>query len=307
MKKSLIIVFVLLSSTNIFAQKASFRALNIMDDFWKYWEKAERADIPTRTKLFREMVINPHKEIYEGFVNIDDEDLAGYVRDIVPAIPRMRKITQKLDKELPEAVANFKKTFSDMNWTGTAVFMPNYGTTDSGGGLINGKHYQMFGVDTIAIQYGENASLAVLFSHELFHIYHAQFHPELTGKKREKGEVPLYMLVWLEGLATYASHSLNPDASLEQIFLGQQKLQAEPKLPQLARKILDNFDNGSPDVWKPFMSKGNDEIPTRSGYYVGYKITQELGKKMSLRKLAQLKGESLRKKIKSALTKLTKS
>ncbi|MBX7174908.1 MAG: hypothetical protein K1X72_28285 [Pyrinomonadaceae bacterium] len=293
-------------TTNLSAK--SFQILNIMDDFWKYWEKGEKADIPTRTKLFREMVINPHKEIYEGFVNIDDEDLAGYVKDVVPLIPRMRKITQKLDKELPEAVANFKKTFPKFSWGGTAVFMPNYGTTDSGGGTINGKHYQIFGVDTIAIQYGENANLAVLFSHELFHLYHGQFHSEFNGKNREKGEIPLYLMVWNEGLATYISQRLNPKASIEEIFLGQ-KVQTEvaPKLPKLSQSILENFDNGSPQIWKPFLSasKTSNEIPPRSGYYVGYKIAEELGKKMSLQKLSELKGADLQKKMKKILQKLT--
>lgn len=304
----ILIIFTLTFCTGGFAQKSTFQTINIMDDFWKFWEKGEKADIPTRTKLFREMVINPHKEIYEGFANIDDEDLAKYVKDIVPLIPRMRKITQKLDKELPAAVANFKKTFPDFNWAGTVVFMPNFGMTDSGGGSINGKPYQMFGVDTIAAQYGENGNLSVLFSHELFHLYFGKFHPEL-GKNREKGEIPLYLLVWNEGLATYVSGRFNPNATIEELFLGQ-KVQTEvaPKMPELAKKIIDNFDNGSPDVWKPFMSasKVNDEIPPRSGYYVGYKIAEELGEKMSLRKMTKLNGENLKKEMKKILIKSAK-
>jgi Putative zinc dependent peptidase (DUF5700) len=308
MNKILImIIFVLVVSHNAIAQKTSFQTLNIMDDFWTFWDKAETADQPTKTKLFREIVIDPHKEIYDGFTGShSDDELAGYLKAVTPLVPRMRKITQKLDKELPEQVANFKKTFPDMDWAGTVVFLPNFGVTDSGGGLINGKPYQMFGVDTIAVQYGENADLSVLFSHELFHLYFGQFHPEL-GKNREKGEIPLYWLVWNEGLATYASQRLHPKTSIEQIFLGQNvKSDVEPKLPKLARKILDNFDNGSPDIWKPFMSDGNNEIPTRSGYYVGFKIARELGKKMSLRKLAQLKGDDLQKKMKSILVKFAK-
>lgn len=65
MRKILTTILVLMLSISISAQKVSFQTLNIMDDFWKYWEKAEKTDIPTRTKIFREMVINPHKEIYQ--------------------------------------------------------------------------------------------------------------------------------------------------------------------------------------------------------------------------------------------------
>lgn len=209
----------------------------------------------------------------------------------------MRKISRKLDKELPEAVSNFRKTFPDFNWDGTVVFMPNFGVTDSGGGLINGKHYQMFGVDAIAVKYGENANLAVLFNHELYHLYQGQFHPEWNSKSREKGEIPLYWLIWIEGLATYTSQRLNPNASLEEVFLGQKvETEVAPKLSQLAKTILNNFDNGSPNIWKPFLSKGNKEIPPRSGYYVGYKIAEELGKKISLWDLTQIKGKNYKRK-----------
>lgn len=117
------------------------------------------------------------------------------------------------------------------------------------------------------------------------------------------------MLVWLEGVATYVSYQLNPKIPLEEIFLGQ-KVQTEvaPKTANLSQKIVDNFDNGSPEVWKPFLSarKVNDEIPPRSGYYIGYKIAEELGKKMSLPKLAELKGEKLQTKMKKILQKLAK-
>lgn len=281
-----------------------------MDDFWKFWEKGEKADIPTRTKLFREIVINPHKEIFLGFTGeISDEDFAPYFKAMPKFVPKLRKITDKLDKDLPAQLAKFKETFPDMSWNGTVVFMPNFGQTDSGGGAINGKGYQIFGVDTIAFEYGENADLSVLFSHELFHLYFGQFHPEL-GKNREKGEIPLYLLIWNEGLATYASQKLNPKATVDQLFLTNPTAkESAPILPKLAKKVLGNFDSGEKEIWQPFLAaqKISDEIPPRSGYYVGYKIAEELGKKMSLQKLAELTGKDLQKKMKQVLAKLAKS
>lgn len=308
MKKMVFILIVFLIpvlSTVAFGQQTSFQTLNIMDDFWKFWKQAEQVDTPTQVKLFREMVINPHKDIFSGFTGErTDEELIRYVKALPGFVPKMRKITQKLDKELPTQIANFKRAFPDMNWQGTAVFMPNYGQTDSGGGIIGGKHYQLFGVDSIALEYGENADLTVLFSHELFHLYYGQFHSEMNGKNREKGEIPLYWLVWNEGLATYASQRLNPNAGLEQIFLNQQvKTEIAPHLPRLAKKILENFDNGNPDIWRPFMAaeKISDEIPPRSGYYVGYMVARELGRKMSLRRLARYRDKDLRERMKKAL------
>lgn len=282
-----------------------------MDDFWKFWDKGETADIPTRTRLFRELVILPHKEIFAGFTGEhSDEELAPYIKAMPRFVPKLRKVAARLDKEVPRQIAGFKRAFPDMNWHGTVVFMPNFGQTDSGGGMIGGKAYQFFGIDTIAFDYGENADLSVLFSHELFHLYNGQFNSQLNGKNREKGETPLYALVWNEGLATYASHRLNPQSSLDGVFLqNQTEKRSAPLLPKLAKIILENFDRGEPAVWRPFMAAEGDnkEIPPRSGYYVGYRIAEELGKKMSLRQLARLHGEELQKKMKNILKNLEKS
>lgn len=311
MKKLYFVLFVVLFAvSNVFAQQNSFKTINIMDDFWRFWEKAETADEPTRVKLYREMVIAPHKEIFAGFTGErSDEALIKYFNKIEQLIPQMRSVSARLGTELPRHEATFVKSFPDMSWKGRVVFMPNYGITDSGTGRMDEVDYLVFGVDTIASTYGENADLAALFHHELFHLYHSQVNNESRGKSREKGEIPLYALIWGEGLATYVSHRLNQKATMEQILLNK-TLESESKasLPFLLKQARENIDSGEPEIWKPFMSAGKNDkgIPPRSGYYIGYLIAKELGKKSSLQELARLQGEDLRKKMVKALEKLEK-
>lgn len=301
---------VLILAISGFGQQNSFQTINIMDDFWRFWERSENVAEAEKVKLFREIVLEPHKEIFAGFTGErTDADIAKYLTQVTKLIPRMRKVNSRLGTELPKHEATFIKAFPDMNWKGKVVFMPNYGITDSGTGKMDGVNYLVFGVDTIAVRYGEDADLAALFHHELFHMYHSLHADAYTGKSRENGEVPLYWLVWGEGLATYVSHKLNPAASMEQILLTKNlATDADAIMPRLSKLIRENLDSGKPEIWKPLMSSGKNEagIPPRSGYYVGYLIAAELGKKMSLKELSRLQGPELKKRMVKALTKLEK-
>lgn len=311
MKRLVLIVAVLVASVvSTLGQGNSYETVNIMEDFWRFWESSKSADEATQIKNFRHMVIAPHAEIFAGFTGErSDEDLAKYMKQIARLIPRMQNVNSRLGAELPMHEAKFLKAFPDMKWKGRVVFMPNYGVTDSGTGRMNDVDYLVFGVDTIAAKYGENADLAALFHHELFHMYHSQAVAEFKGKSRENGEVPLYWLVWGEGLATYVSHRLNPGATIEQILLTKGLAeQTDAAMPRFAREIRANIDSGDPNIWKPFMAAAaNDKgIPPRSGYYIGYLIASELGKNTSLQKLARLSGDDLKKKMIKALIKLEK-
>lgn len=310
MKRLQLAILVFALAVTSFGQQNSFQTINIMDDFWRFWERAENVVEAEKVKLFREMVLAPHKEIFAGFTGErSDEDIAKYIKQVAKLIPRMKKVNARLGTELPKHEATFIKSFPDMNWKGKVVFMPNYGITDSGTGRMNDVEYLVFGVDTISVRYGEDADLAALFHHELFHMYHSLSVDDGRGKSREKGEVPLYWLVWGEGLATYVSHRLNPNATIEQILLSKDlAVRSDAMLPQLSKLIRENFDSGEADVWKPLMANTANEkgIPPRSGYYIGYMIATELGKKVSLQELARLQGSDLKKRMLKVLTKLEK-
>ncbi|MCB1023275.1 MAG: hypothetical protein KDB79_02725, partial [Acidobacteria bacterium] len=311
MARALILAAVgIIFCSSTFAQKDSFKVVNIMDDFWTFWEKAENAEPGVQIELFRNIVIKPHNEIFLGFTgDQSDEDLGEYLKLVPKLIPRLKKVTAQLKTDLEKNKAVFLKNFPGMKWKGEVVFMPNFGVTDSGTGTLGGKQYLIFGVDTVAAQYGENADFSVLAHHELFHLYLSELHSEWKDKNRSDGEVPLYWLVWNEGLATYVSHKLNPDATPEQIFISKTlQHDAEEKLRVLASGIRRNLINGSVDIWTPYMSneKNDKGIPPRSGYYVGYLIAKELNKEMPLEKLAQLKGKDLIRKMDRILRKFEK-
>ena len=94
----------------------------------------------------------------------------------------------------------------------------------------------MLGLDGIAKFHGADAHLAATFSHELFHVYHFQVNP----LPRDADQVQLYRLVWQEGLATYVSKVLNPDASLADTLLDPRLAVEGPIAVPLCPKFINS-------------------------------------------------------------------
>jgi hypothetical protein len=177
------------------------------------------------------------------------------------------------------------------------VFMPNLFGFNAGTGSIAGKDFLVLGLDTIAKMDGPHADLSVLITHELFHVYHGSFQPEWGRQGRGKN-IPLYRLVWGEGLATYASQQLNPQADLATI-LGSATLASscEGRLKPLARLLLENLDATEKTPFMEWMSNQarSSDVPGRGGYYFGWRVATALGRERSLGVLARLMAQELQR------------
>jgi hypothetical protein len=140
------------------------------------------------------------------------------------------------------------------------------GAFDGGVRPVNGYPALLFGVDVIARGHPQD-EFGALFNHELFHMYHRQ----ITGMGGGRGD-PLYRALGEEGLATYVSGVLNPRVSESPILGRPEDLAAlKPRLPQIAREMLQNMDSTSPDLYQTFFlgNSAREDIPPRSGYYAG--------------------------------------
>jgi uncharacterized protein YjaZ len=164
---------------------------------------------------------------------------------------------------------------------------------------VKGGNALLFGVDVIA-EIHAPGSLSALVEHELFHRYHAQVAP---GEAGWMGSA-LYKALWEEGLATYVSHTLNPQVSEAEILGRPVDLaqRARPLLSQLAAEMLRHFDSRDEEIYSRFFAGGeHGRFPPRSGYFVGHHVAQELAGKYSLNELARLQGDSLRDAVHAVL------
>ncbi len=209
----------------------------------------------------------------------------------------MRAVSTRLHQDLPRFTRTFSDSFPDFAFDGTVFFYPSLYMRDGGTVAFPPGAALMFGVDVIARR-GPGADLAVLFHHELFHLYHAQQHRE------QRPPFPLFLGIWAEGLATYVSKRLNPQASELAVLLhDRQLLDARPRLPELAAKTLDHLDDTSSARAALYLQggSGDPEIPRRAGYLLGLHVAERMGRGRTLAELARLRPEVVRREMAAVL------
>jgi hypothetical protein len=223
--------------------------------------------------------------------------------------PQWRGFDAELGHSFEAVARRFTDTFPDFRCDFTVYKTETFGFMDGAGRDVGGRPSLVFGVDTIA-QYWTPAALPVFLSHELFHRYHFQ----VAGFSDDLAERDLiWRSLWAEGLATYASARLNPANPLGDALIMPRDLdaQARPFVPQMAAELLAAADTVDAKTFGKFFVGGSQQAkrlgwPSRSGYYLGYLVAEDLGRRHSLAELAHMKGPALRAEIGEALARLSK-
>ncbi len=150
----------------------------------------------------------------------------------------------------------------------------------------------LFALDGVAKFHGGNAPVAVIFSHELFHLYHFQINPPPA----DPDQVPLYRLIWQEGLACYVSSRLNPSAPLHDIVFDPRLAAEGPKLVKsVSRELLKDLESTDDLPTAEYLTyRKTSATPSRMGYLIGYQIAAKLAAQHSLLELAHLRDPELR-------------
>ena len=140
-----------------------------------------------------------------------------------------------------------------------------------------------------------------LVIHELFHTVH-----ELVSEDPD-----VFLMMWREGLATYATHCLLPQTSLEDLLSAPELtgLSAAEEA-RLARELLGKLERKD-GARREFFDWAPEPItpgmPNRSGYLVGYRVAQRLGKNHSLEALTRMGRPELEPLVRAALQDMAKA
>ncbi|HZS55310.1 MAG TPA: hypothetical protein VFA65_12980 [Bryobacteraceae bacterium] len=278
--------------------RASFRAqvkerpkIDLFPQFLALWEQKDIGSSEVRASRFLELVVEPHRNLYDAFVGtISIERAIRYIEKVDPLVPVIKSLHGWVADDFHQRLTSFQQKLPGFELRSSVVFMPTLFGFDAGGGSVNGTDFLIFGLDTIAKIDGLHADPSVLIAHELFHGYQASFHPEWSGKERGKN-IPLYKLVWGEGIATYASQQLNPGASEMAIFRSSTLVAScKARLRSLASLLLEELDDTGKTPFMEWMSgqSRSFDVPPRAGYYFGWRVAAELGRSRSLTELARL-------------------
>jgi uncharacterized protein YjaZ len=133
----------------------------------------------------------------------------------------------------------------------------------------------------------------VLLDHETFHLYQHQKNP---GLDPDDGS-PVYVTLWLEGLATYVSSALNPKAPRLHVLLDDRALDAagDDVVRKVAAELLARLDSHSDADYARYFTVGPaSDIPARTGYLLGFLAAQGAAPGRSLPQMARLDRAAVR-------------
>ena len=246
-----------------------------------------------RVRLFADEVIQSHHEIYRrpDVFKTDPPTLEKYLDQVTPYLSAIRKIHARFIKESELIEESFCARFPDFNRSQAEIYLMLSLFRFDGKIPHDNPRALFLGLDGLAKFHGASVPLDVILSHELFHLYHFQVNPLPAAIET----IPLYRLIWQEGLATYASASLNSKATMADVLLDPRLARDGPKYePAVARALVTQLESTDDEATARYLSyRRGSEIPSRMGYLIGYNIVARLAPTRSLTELARLRGQRL--------------
>ena len=247
----------------------------------------------SRARLFAQSVIQSHPEVYDRpkIFKTDTETLEQYLGGLPAYLPAIKQIHARFQEQYQPIQEIFLKAFPDFDCSRARVYLMLSLFRFDGKIPHDNPQVLLLGVDGLAKFHGADTRLSVILSHELFHVYHFQVNP----MPRNSDDVALYRLIWQEGLATYVSKKLNPDASLAEILLDPRLAREGPRyIPMVARGLVTQLESADDSTTARYLSywRGG-QMPARMGYLIGYEIARKMAATTSVRELARLRGQRL--------------
>jgi len=284
----------------------------IVDAAAPVWPLAEAtAQLPPEQQIaaFRSQIIGRFPGLYAETVlgladgpALDQHILGALAAARAPEAPG-RRIAVVLARDLPGYIARFRRSFPDLRCDFPIYLTISLGQLDGAGRVVDGHPALVLGVDTIA-RLDRPDALPVFVSHELFHRYHFA----AAGFSDDDGDrQPIWRTLWAEGLATYVSARLNPDRPLSDALMLPTDLaeRAAPLTPRLAQE-LEHGDAPDPALYAEYFLYGSASaaaagLPSRAGYYIGYRVAALAARGTSLPALAHRRGPTLQRAIEREL------
>jgi hypothetical protein len=310
-KKSHLILFLLICLVSIRSGQGTEVAGGLMvhdlvPDLFSFLRIAPE-DKASRAKLFEQLIIRPHPEVYDRpqIFKTDIGTLEQYLTSLPAYLPAIEHLHRRFQEQLASIQAKFLQAFPAFASSRASVYLMLSMFRFDGKIPHDNPRMLLLGLDGLAKFHGADAPIAVILSHELFHVYHFQVNP----LPHDADQIELYRLIWQEGLATYVSQVLNPEASLAAVLLDPRLATEGPKfVPQFAHNLLTQLESRDDETAARYLSyRRGSQIPSRMGYLIGYQIARRMAASHQLAELALLRGHALLAQVRQEMQALATS
>ena len=241
-----------------------------------------------RVAAFRKRFDTLFPGFYEPADGQSEEQFNASVARALSTFPDIRARYEQTERDFPRAYAagirHFRAQFPGFRPTMPVWFVHSLGRMDGGTRTLRDHNVMIFGADVIA-RIHDSHDIGPFLDHEMFHVENAQWFKDCDA---------MWCSLWQEGLATYAASVMNPGADDHQLMLDQPApIRAKVDADWRKALCLTQRDLLSTDhkVYARYFFARQDPdrtFPARWGYYVGYRIMQQLGKDRTLRALDHL-------------------
>jgi hypothetical protein len=293
--------------------------ISVMPAFWAVMEATTPDAADKRAARFDEQVIKAYPQLYGPVVGQNDEfSLPRYIEQLQPLLPGMRDLDPLTRRQIGYSLDILRGRVgrvSDM----TIFIAPSLFTSNGQVRVVDDRPVVMFGVDVQAYAELEilpatsRYDLRAYVAHELFHAHHYGVNAEIRRAANTlfdpAAPAPLYLNLWIEGLATCASMSMDGNGSIERALMSERlPTELPPLLPALAMEYASKLDSRSLEDTRDFFWLGGErqDIPPRTAYAVGALVADDILRRKGLDTALKLGGPPLRREVGQAVSRLSR-
>jgi hypothetical protein len=229
-----------------------------------------------------------------------DQRIATALAEFPAKQAAYHRIVRDFPASLKSAVAHFRQVFPGFVSPLPIFLYHSLGARDGGSDVVEPGHrpVMLFGADMIAKLHADD-SLKPFMIHELFHLEHARHFPDCDQ---------FWCAMWQEGLAVSAAAAMTPHVTDHQLLLDTPtaiRPATEAHWREALCHVSAHFDDTSSTVLAGALMMGSTPppgLPSRFGYYVGYRIAQATRNPVAT--LDQLDNQAARRMARAALVRL---
>jgi hypothetical protein len=305
MRRLLVAAAALLAATAAHAEgpPAGTGYTDLSGAFVAFYDANEGLDIDARVAAFKRDVAPLYPAFYAPRDGRTQDQVDANIRKAIEEFPSIRDKYVAAEQAFPVALAkareHFHKTFPNSTASLPTYLLHSLGEMDGGTRTVDGRDVMVFGADGIA-KYHSPTDIGAFFDHEFLHVEHGSYFKDCDA---------IWCSLWEEGLATATAGQMNPGIGDAALMLTIPRPIA-PEVDAHWRAALCYLDARKDSVTRDdykalFWGNGGTEIlPPRWGYYVGYKVAQDLLKSHSLVELAHMPNDGAETLVKGQLAKM---
>jgi hypothetical protein len=286
--------------------------VSVMPDFWAAMDAGQ--DAGTRAREFDRRVLKAYGTLYGPVIPVERGfDVAGYLAQLEPLLPAMRELESLTLRQVDASAEALRGQFGDL--AAMSIFIaPSLFTSNGQVRVVDDGPVVLFGLDVQAYAEAEllpaasRNDLRAFVAHELFHGHHYGVNADIRRAANtlfdREDPAPVFLNLWIEGLATCVSMSIDGDGSIERALMSERlPVELPPVLGAVARELARKLDVRSVEVTRDFFWLDGEraDIPPRSAYAVGALVADDVIARKGLMAALRLSGEGLREEVRRAL------